>query len=322
MNEYRNYIEKDTALARRFQQLYVDEPSLDNTVSILRGLKEKYEVHHGISISDKSLISATKLSSRYITERFLPDKAIDLIDEAASKKRIELDSKPDNLDELDRKIMQLNIEKKVLSKEKDTDSLKRLELVNTELKDLEKKSHEFTKEWNLKKKQIEKIQNTKFELENAKNELTLAKRNGDWEKAGELSYQIIPSLVQTLEISNKKNKIDEKNFIENTIYEEDIANVISKWTGIPVSKMLEDEKNKFLQIETWLNNKIIGQEESIKKISNALRRARSGLNDSKRPLGSFLFLGPTGVGKTETAKLLASFLASCSILMPVILDIS
>ena len=308
LNEYRNYIEKDTALARRFQQLYVDEPSLDNTVSILRGLKEKYEVHHGISISDKALISATKLSSRYITERFLPDKAIDLIDEAASKKRIELDSKPDNLDELDRKIMQLNIEKKVLSKEKDTDSLKRLELVNTELKDLEKKSHEFTKEWNLKKKQIEKIQNTKFELENAKNELTLAKRNGDWEKAGELSYQIIPSLVETLEISNKKNKIDEKNFIENTIYEEDIANVISKWTGIPVSKMLEDEKNKFLQIETWLNNKIIGQEESIKKISNALRRARSGLNDSKRPLGSFLFLGPTGVGKTETAKLLASFL--------------
>ena len=308
LNEYRNYIEKDTALARRFQQLYVDEPSLDNTVSILRGLKEKYEVHHGISISDKALISATKLSSRYITERFLPDKAIDLIDEAASKKRIELDSKPDNLDELDRKIMQLNIEKKVLSKEKDTDSLKRLELVNTELKNLEKKSHEFTKEWNLKKKQIEKIQNTKFELENAKNELTLAKRNGDWEKAGELSYQIIPSLVQTLEISNKKNKIDEKNFIENTIYEEDIANVISKWTGIPVSKMLEDEKNKFLQIETWLNNKIIGQEESIKKISNALRRARSGLNDLKRPLGSFLFLGPTGVGKTETAKLLASFL--------------
>ena len=308
LNEYRNYIEKDTALARRFQQLYVDEPSLDSTVSILRGLKEKYELHHGISISDKALISATKLSSRYITERFLPDKAIDLIDEAASKKRIELDSKPDNLDELDRKIMQLNIEKKVLSKEKDTDSLKRLELVNTELKDLEKKSHEFTKEWNLKKKQIEKIQNTKFELENAKNELTLAKRNGDWEKAGELSYQIIPSLVETLEISNKKNKIDEKNFIENTIYEEDIANVISKWTGIPVSKMLEDEKNKFLQIETWLNNKIIGQEESIKKISNALRRARSGLNDSKRPLGSFLFLGPTGVGKTETAKLLASFL--------------
>ncbi len=308
LNEYRNYIEKDTALARRFQQLYVDEPSLDNTVSILRGLKEKYELHHGISISDKALISASKLSSRYITERFLPDKAIDLIDEAASKKRIELDSKPDNLDELDRKIIQLNIEKKVLSKEKDTDSLKRLELVNTEFKNLEQKSHELTKEWNLKKKQIEKIQNTKFELENAKNELILAKRNGDWEKAGELSYQIIPSLVETLEISNKKNKIDEKNFIENTIYEEDIANVISKWTGIPVSKMLEDEKNKFLQIETWLNNKIIGQEESIKKISNALRRARSGLNDFKRPLGSFLFLGPTGVGKTETAKLLASFL--------------
>ena len=308
LNEYRNYIEKDTALARRFQQLYVDEPSLDNTISILRGLKEKYELHHGISISDKALISATKLSSRYITERFLPDKAIDLIDEAASKKRIELDSKPDHLDELDRKIMQLNIEKKVLSREKDPDSLNRVELVNTELKHLEKKSHEFTKEWNLKKKQIEKIQNTKFELENAKNELIIAKRNGDWEKAGELSYQTIPSLIENLEISNKKNKIDEKNFIENTIYEEEIANVISRWTGIPVSKMLQDEKNRFLQIETWLNNKIIGQEESIKKISNALRRARSGLNDPKRPLGSFLFLGPTGVGKTETAKSLASFL--------------
>merc|ERR1711991_1062485 len=206
LNEYRNYIEKDTALARRFQQLYVDEPNIDNTVSILRGLKEKYELHHGISISDRALISASKLSSRYITERFLPDKAIDLIDEAASKKRIELDSKPDDLDELDRKIIQLNIEKKVLTREKDNDSLKRLDLVNAELKELDKKSNEFTKEWNFKKKQIEKIQNIKFDLENAKNELVIAKRNGNLEKAGELSYQTIPSLVETLDMSNKKNR--------------------------------------------------------------------------------------------------------------------
>ena len=308
LNEFRIYIEKDTALARRFQQLYVEEPSLNNSISILRGLKEKYELHHGISISDKALISATKLSSRYISERFLPDKAIDLLDEAASKKRIELDSKPDDLDELDRKIMQLNIEKKVLSKETDSDSLKRAELVNEELKELEQKSNKFSKEWNLKKKQIEKIQNTKLDLENAKNELAIAKRNGDWEKAGELSYQTIPSLIETLETSNKKNKTDNKNFVENTIYEEDIANVISRWTGIPVSKMLEDEKHRFLQIEAWLKNKIIGQEEPIKKIANVLRRARSGLSDPKKPLGSFLFLGPTGVGKTETAKSLASFL--------------
>merc|ERR1711988_1779194 len=202
LNEYRNYIEKDTALARRFQQLYVNEPTLDNTISILRGLKEKYELHHGISISDKALISATKLSTRYITERFLPDKAIDLIDEAASKKRIELDSKPDDLDELDRKIIQLNIEKKVLSREKDNDSLQRLELVNLELNNLEQRSSQLTKEWSLKKKQIEKIQNTKLDLENAKNELIIAKRNGDWERAGELSYQTIPSLVSTLEKLN------------------------------------------------------------------------------------------------------------------------
>ena len=308
LNEYRNHIEKDTALARRFQQLYIEEPSLDSTISILRGLKEKYEVHHGISISDKALISATKLSTRYLTERFLPDKAIDLIDEAASKKRIELDSKPEKLDELDRKIMQLNIEKKVLSREKDIDSSERLDLVNLELKDLEKESKSLTSVWDSNKKQIEKIQKIKLDLENARNKLIFAKRSSDWEKAGELSYHIIPLFIDKLRILNEEIGHDKERSVESIIDEEDIANVVSKWTGIPVTKMLEDEKNKFLEIEDWLNAKIVGQNESIKKISNILRRARSGLSDPTRPLGSFLFLGPTGVGKTETAKSLASFL--------------
>ena len=308
LDEYRKHIEKDTALARRFQLLFVDEPDNENTISILRGIKEKYEAHHGVTITDKALISATKLSSRYITERFLPDKAIDLIDEAASKKRIELDSKPEKLDELDRKIMQLNIEKKALSKELDADSLERLESVDDKLSKLESESKKFSDSWNDNKKLIENKQKIKSDLEIAKNELMVAKRNSDWEKAGELSYHIIPTLINELKNVDKNTLKNEYDFLNSLIDDQDVANVVSRWTGIPVEKMLDDEKNKFLHVEDYLKKNIIGQEEPLKKIANVLRRARSGLSDPNRPLGSFLFLGPTGVGKTETANSLAKFL--------------
>ena len=308
LNEYRGYIEKDTALARRFQPVYIDEPNLENSISILRGLKEKYEVHHGITITDSAIIAATEFSSRYISERFLPDKAIDLMDEAASRKRIELDSKPEELDELDRKIIQLQIEKKALSNESDIQSKKKLKSVEENLIDLKHKSKHLSSSWKLNKELIEKEQKKKIELENKKNDLEIAKRKGDWDKAGELSYQIIPSLLKEIEESKKLSHRGKTKFVNRSINDEDIAKIVSKWTGIPVEKMVEDEKQKLVSLEKILNKKIIGQSEPISKISKALRRARSGLSDPKRPLGSFLFLGPTGVGKTETAKCLAEFL--------------
>ncbi len=309
LEEYRNYIEKDSALARRFQPVFVEEPNIENTISILRGLKEKYELHHGITISDKALIAATELSSRYINERFLPDKAIDLMDEAASKKRIELGSKPEELDVLDRKIIQLKIEIKGLLKENDSQSRKKLKLVDEKLKKLEKNSLDLSNIWKLNKDRIERQQNKKIQLEKARNELIISKREGDLEKAGELSYQIIPSLINDLnEFENDTNFDKENKILDSVIDKEDIAKVVSKWTGIPIDKMVEDDKSKLVHLETILQKKIIGQEEAISKISNALRRARSGLADPSRPLGSFLFLGPTGVGKTETAKCLSEFL--------------
>ena len=309
INEYRNYIEKDSALARRFQPVYVEEPSIENTISILRGLKEKYELHHGITITDQALIGATELSSRYINERFLPDKAIDLIDEAASKKRIELDSKPEELDELDRKIIQLKIEKQTLQKEGDAKSRNKLKLVEENLNELERGSAYLSNIWRSNKSLIDLQQRKKIELENVRNELIIAKREGNLEKAGELSYHIIPNLLNELKkIENNTEVEDEEKLLDRNVHHEDIAKVVSKWTGIPVDRMMDDEKSKLINLEKILMKKIIGQEEPISKISHALRRARSGLADKNRPLGSFLFLGPTGVGKTETAKCLAEFL--------------
>ena len=303
LDEYRKYVEKDKALERRFQQVYINEPDIDNSISMMRGIKEKYELFHGITISDKALLASVNLSSRYITDRYLPDKAIDLIDEAASRKRIEIDSKPDELDEIDRRVIQLQIEKKVLMQESDKSSKDKLLKVEEQLNQLQFLSTNKTKNWNSSKKLIEEERLKKIELENARNELDIAKRNGNWDRAGEISYQIIPNLeMEIKQFSNKNNSI---NTIVN---EEDVALVVSKWTGIPVEKMLEAERSKLIKIEDELKKSIVGQESVISQISKTIIRSRAGLNDSSSPIGSFLFLGSTGVGKTETAKTLAQFL--------------
>ncbi len=303
LEEYRNYIEKDKALERRFQQVYIHEPDKENSISMMRGLKEKYELFHGITITDKALSASVNLSSRYINDRFLPDKAIDLIDEAASRKRIEIDSKPDSLDEIDRRIMQLEIEKKVLNKENNKTSVDRLSKVENQLKELKSKSKEQTKKWKLSKKILEEEQQKKINLENARNQLEIEKRNGNWEKAGELSYQIIPNL------ENNISKIENTDNLLNTIVsEEDVASVVSKWTGIPVEKMMEHERAKLLKIESELKKSIVGQDHVLSAISKTIIRSRAGLSDPSSPIGTFMFLGSTGVGKTETAKSLAQFL--------------
>lgn len=305
LDEYRKHIEKDAALARRFQPVYVPEPNVEDTISILRGLKEKYELHHGVRITDSALVAAATLSNRYITDRFLPDKAIDLVDEAASRLRMEVDSKPEELDELDRRIIQLKIEQAALKKESDRASQERLERLEEELASLEERSAELTVRWQAEKAKLADAQKLKEQLEQGRLEMETAQRQGNLERAAELRYAILPELERQLaeaEAAGGEKLLDEE------VTDQHVAAVVSRWTGIPVDKMLEGEREKLLQMEKLLHQRVIGQDEAIEAVSNAVRRARAGLQDPRRPIGSFLFLGPTGVGKTELTKALAAFL--------------
>ena len=305
LDEYRKYVEKDAALARRFQPLVVEEPTVEDTVSILRGIKEKYELHHGVRISDAALVAAATLSHRYITDRFLPDKAIDLMDEAASRLRMEVDSKPEELDALDRQILQMQIEAEALKKEDDTASRDRLSKLEKDLSGLQEQSAEMTAKWQSERDKLESARTIKERLDHARAELDQAKRQGDLGRAGELSYGVIPQLEAELAQAEEQ---DEDVMVEEAVRPEQIAAVVERWTGIPMSKMLEGEREKLLRMEDELGRRVIGQSQAVKAVSNAVRRARAGLQDENRPLGSFLFLGPTGVGKTELTKALAEYL--------------
>ena len=305
LDEYRKYIEKDPALARRFQAVYTEEPTVEDTISILRGIKEKYEVHHGIKIKDSALIASATLSNRYITDRFLPDKAIDLVDEAASALKIELDSKPTELDEIDRKIIQFKIESEALKKEEDNSSKERLKKISGELLTLEKKSMEMSSLWQAEKMKRVKINELKSNIENAKFELEKAQREGNLAKAGEITYGKIPEFQNEL---LKLEASSSDNILREAVSEDDIANIIAKITGIPLDKIISGEKEKLLKMEDLLRKRVVGQDHALTAISNAVRRARAGLQDAKRPIGSFLFLGPTGVGKTEVSKALAEYI--------------
>jgi len=306
LDEYRKHVEKDAALARRFQPVFVDEPTVEDTISILRGLKEKYEMHHGVRLTDRAIVSAATLSNRYISDRFLPDKAIDLVDEASSRLRMQIDSKPEELDELDRRIIQLKIEQEALKKETDQASKDRLAKLEGELADLEEKSSALTARWKAEKDKLGSAQKLKEQLEHARNELAQAQRRGEYQRAGELTYGVIPDLEKKLadvEAAEGKGAL-----IEEAVTASDIAAVVSRWTGVPVDKMLEGEREKLLHMEDELAKRVVGQREAVEAVSTAVRRARAGLQDPNRPIGSFIFLGPTGVGKTELTRALANFL--------------
>jgi ATP-dependent Clp protease ATP-binding subunit ClpB len=306
LDEYRKYVEKDAALARRFQPVVVEEPTVEDTISILRGIKEKYELHHGVRISDSALVSAATLSHRYITDRFLPDKAIDLVDEAASRLRMEVDSKPEELDQLDRNILQMQIEVEALKLEDDAASKDRLETLEKELADLQDRSAELTAKWQAERDKLAGARDLKEQLDKARADLEIAKREGNLAKAGELSYGVIPNLEKQL--TEAEQAEDQGMMVEEAVRPEQIAQVVERWTGIPTAKMLEGEREKLLSMEDGLHKRVIGQNAAVKAVANAVRRARAGLNDENRPLGSFLFLGPTGVGKTELTKAVAEFL--------------
>ena len=303
---WRPLVEKDAALARRFQPVLISEPTVEDTISILRGIKEKYELHHGVRISDSALVAAATLSNRYITDRFLPDKAIDLMDEAASRLRMEVDSKPEELDQLDRQIMQMQIESEALRMEDDAASKDRLETLELDLSELQERSAEMTAQWQAERDKLAGARDIKELLEKARAELEIAKREGNLAKAGELSYGVIPELEKQL--GQAENREDTGLMVEEAVRPEQIAEVVERWTGIPTSKMLEGDREKLLRMEDELHGRVIGQDAAVTAISNAVRRARAGLNDEGRPLGSFLFLGPTGVGKTELTKAVAEFL--------------
>ena len=305
LDEYRKYVEKDAALARRFQPVMVLEPTVEDTVSILRGIKEKYELHHGVRISDSALVAAATLSHRYITDRFLPDKAIDLMDEAASRLRMEVDSKPEELDALDRQILQLQIEEQALTLEDDQASKDRLDTLQKDLADLQDRSAEMTAQWQAERDKLAGARDIKEKLDRARADLDIAKREGNLAKAGELSYGVIPQLEKDLEAAESR---EEGVMVEEAVRPDQIASVVERWTGIPAGKMLEGERDKLLRMEDQLHGRVIGQDSAVKAVANAVRRARAGLNDENRPLGSFLFLGPTGVGKTELTKAVAEFL--------------
>jgi ATP-dependent Clp protease ATP-binding subunit ClpB len=310
LDEYRKHIEKDAALERRFQPVMVEEPSVEDTISILRGLRERYELHHGVKIKDSALVAAAVLSNRYITDRFLPDKAIDLIDEAASRLRMEIDSMPAELDEIERRIMQLEIEREALKKETDKPSKERLQKLEKELADLKEQKNQLSAHWQQEKDAIQTIRKFKEELDQARQEIERAQRSGDYAKASELQYGTLPAVEK--QIQDQEGRLAQlqkgQRMLKEEVDEEDIAEVVSRWTHIPVSRLMEGEIEKLVKMEARLHQRVVGQDEAIAAVSNAIRRARAGLQDPNRPLGSFIFLGPTGVGKTELARALAEFL--------------